>query len=289
MNLRKLKYISFVICLICSVSAQESVDKVDFKSINKILKNDKLEGVVKRKKKRISHKRKKARAKSKAKYRLPTKEDFWGIYSELWLVQNATILKWNKGRPDYGIADSFKSLLEKQGVFQLKFKVLTVDSPDIYHLALPSNTNEVIFLLGLPFMKALDLSRLEISLLLFEDYLRHKYGYFKDYVQSKELDTFIGGNFKGKSFPSKTLVDLSRKYDNFIFDKGFNFTQQFQVTKDMGNILKSDMKLWNSYYRLIKRIDKLAKSDILFRKYVKIYPSPELQLNWLNPVKKKIL
>jgi len=283
-----------IITFLCSISsrlthAEESIDKVDFKSIKKILKNDRLEKVVERKKKRITHKKRMKRAENTAKFNLPSKEDFWGLYSELWLVQNATILKWNKGRPDYGLTESFKELLEKQGVFQFKFKILTVDSPDIYHMALPSNQNEVIFLMGLPFMKALDLSRLEISLLLFENYLRHKYGHFRKSVETKELDKFIGGNFKGKVFPKKTLEDLSSKYDEVIFDKGFNFTEQFQVTKDMGNILKSDMSLWNTYYRLIRKIDKLVKSDILFRKYVKIFPSPELQLNWLSPIKKKIL
>ncbi len=74
-----------------------------------------------------------------------------------------------------------------------------------------------------------------------------------------------------------------------IFDKGFSFSQQYRVTKDMSNILKSDMKMWNSYYLLIKKKKELVERNILFKKYLKIYPSPELQLNWMNPVKKKIL
>ena len=78
-----------------------------------------------------------------------------------------------------------------------------------------------------------------------------------------------------------------KSYDQISFIKGFNFQQQFNITKLMNNHLVSDMKLWNSYYKLLGKLDTLVKSNLMYQKYNKIYPSPELQLNWLKPVKKK--
>jgi hypothetical protein len=271
------------------IGEEVSIDKVDFKSIKSVLKNDRLDNVVKSKKKKRNLKKMKEKARNKARFNIPAEEVFWSFYSELWMVRNATILKWNFEKPDYGLAKTFKGFLEKQGLYEIDFKILVVNSPDVYHFALPSNPNELIFIVGLPFIRAMDLSRLEISLLLFEDYLRIKQGYFKNYAKVKGLDKFFGSNFKNKDFDFKMLKELDKRYDNMIFDKGFSFSQQYRVTKDMSNILKSDMKIWNTYYLLLKKKHELVTLNILFKKYLKIYPSPELQLNWMNPVKKKIL
>ncbi len=283
-------FILFLFFFLLPVRSEEvSIDKVDFKSIKDVLKNDRLETVVKGKKKKRSLKKMKTEARSKARFNVPPEEFFWSFYSELWMVKNATILKWNFEKPDYGLASTFKDFLEKQGILEVEFKILVVNSPDIYHFALPSNSNELIFMIGLPFIRSMDLSRLEISLILFEDYLRLKNGFFKDYARVKGLDKFFGTNFKDKDFNHKLLKEVEKRYDNMIFDKGFTFSQQYRATKDMSNILKSDMKIWNSYYLLLKKKKELVERNILFKKYLKIYPSPELQLNWMNPVKKKIL
>lgn len=290
MNISLKQLMIFLLMISFSIFAEEvSIDKVDFKSIKSVLKNDRLEDVVKNKKKKSSIKKMKKSARSIARYNIPKESFFWSFYSELWMVKNATILKWNFEKPDYGLAKTFKEFLEKQGVFEVEFKILVVNSPDIYHFALPSNSNELIFIIGLPFIRSMDLSRLEISLLLFEDFLRLKRSFFKNYVRVKGLDKFLGSNFKDKDFDYKLLKEVDKRYDNMIFDKGFSFSQQYRVTKDMSNMLKSDMKMWNSYYLLIKKKKELVERNILFKKYLKIYPSPELQLNWLNPVKKKIL
>lgn len=276
--------------LVCESSlAQSDSDKIEFKAMKDVLKNDKLDGVLKKKQRDKKIKIQQAEAKSYRSYNIPNKDEFWSFFSELWLIQNASILKWNFEKPDYGLGNYFKSFLEKQGVFELKYKILIVNSPDITHYALPSNTNEVIYLLGLPFIRAMDLSRLEISMLLFEDYLRHKNNFFKDYVTVKGLDKFLGSNFKGKSFNNKIIDSIKAKYDDIIFDKGFSFQQQYKVTMSMSNIIKSDVKIWNAYYRLILKKKELMEGDIRFKKYLKLYPSPELQLGWLSPVKKKIL
>jgi hypothetical protein len=53
-------------------------------------------------------------------------------------------------------------------------------------------------------------------------------------------------------------------------------------------LLKNDLKLWNTYISLLEKIDQLVKNNSLYKNYTLIYPSPELQINWLKP-KNKIL
>ncbi|MBT5095664.1 MAG: hypothetical protein HOM21_15540, partial [Halobacteriovoraceae bacterium] len=173
--------------------------------------------------------------------------------------------------------------------YEKRFKILYVNSPSVFHFAIPSNPDEYIFLISVPFIRTLDLTKLEISLLLFEDYMRLKRGFFKKRVAVKGLKEFIGSNFhESKKLNMKILKKVAMKYDEVVFDKGFSFKEQFEVTKDMGNVLKSDLKLWSTYYKMLGKIDDLVKSNILYRTYNKIYPSPEMQINWLKP-KNKIL
>ena len=56
----------------------------------------------------------------------------------------------------------------------------------------------------------------------------------------------------------------------------------------MDKILKSSPESWNSYFKLLKKIDQLVKNNLMYKNYLKIYPSPELQIEWLSP-KKKVL
>jgi len=56
----------------------------------------------------------------------------------------------------------------------------------------------------------------------------------------------------------------------------------------MDHLLKSDPGVWSSYLKLIRKIDKLVKTNLLYKDYTKIYPSPELQLKWLVPEQKRI-
>ncbi len=262
---------------------------VDFKNIQQVLKNDRLDVEVKKEKsKREKKKRKKLRRQIR-KYQIPREQEFWTFFSEYWMVKNATILKWDFKKPDYGVESAFRIFLETLGIYEKRFKILFTNTPDITHFALPSDNGETIFLLSIPFIRTLDLSKLEISLLLLEDFLRAKQGYFKNFVRSAKLDKFLGGNFFGKKLEKNFLKKTSEKYDQIIFDRGFNFQQQFEVTTKMNSILKSDPKLWNAYYQMIGKIDNLVKSNILYKKYLKIYPSPELQLSWLKPKKGKIL
>jgi superfamily I DNA and/or RNA helicase len=65
--------------------------------------------------------------------------------------------------------------------------------------------------------------------------------------------------------------------------KGFSFQEQFEVTTEMDTLLKNDMKMWNTYLTLLEKIDQLTKTNALYKKYNQIYPSAELQMNWLKP------
>lgn len=263
-------------------------ETIDFNKIKQVLKNDQLETQVIKKEtetKKIVEEKKKVDV---SRFNVPPREEMWTFLSEYWLVKNAPVLKWDFQKPDYGLNESFAAFLEKMGHFEKKFKILMVDTPNVYHFALPSNPGETIFLLSLPFVRTMDLSKQEICLLLFEDYLRLRLGYFEKMVSSKSLQELIGGNFNEKKLDKKVFEEVFKKYDEIILDTGFNFEQQFEVTRQMNEVLKTDLSVWNSYVQLLKKIDDLLKGNVLYSKYSKIYPSPELQLGWLLPKENKL-
>ncbi len=298
-----MKMLPFIILIFCSVaytapedvSQKESQDlepmvaPIEFDKIKEVIKKDRLDGTVQKKKQKIVKKTNERRQRKIDLYNIPGEKDFWSFFSEYWLVKNVTILKWDFKKPDYGLDISFKNFLEDLGIFEVKYKILLVNTPDISHFALPSDDGEILFLLSVPFIRTLDLSKLEISILLLEDYLRVKEGYFKEFVSVKGLKEFMGGNFHNKDLNTQILKKVAEKYDDIIFDKGFNFQQQFNVTNKMNAMLKSNLKWWNGYFLLLGKIDNLVKTNILYQKYLKIYPSPELQIGWLKPQKKKVL
>lgn len=259
---------------------------INFDGVKDVLKKDKLEQEVQTTKTVIAKKIDKAVEDNRNKYQIPDIE-FWSFFSELWLIKNAQILQWDISSPDYGIELSFKQFLEKFGYYEKPFKILLVNSPNIFHIALPTNGESAILLLSLPFLKALDLSKLEISLLLFEDFIREEFSFFKNYVESNELKALLGTNFLGKDFNKDLFNKHLDKYDQLLFDKGFSFQQQFEVTNKVGAVLKSDMKYWDAYFALIKKIDLIVKENPQYSRYNKIFPSPEFQLGWLKPEKDK--
>ena len=270
--------------LLTSVHAEEAPkDLLDFSSIKDIIKKDGLEGELKKKeeeKRVLLDKKKLAEMK---RFNVPTEDVFWNMFSELWLVKNAPVLKWDFHKPDFELEKAFISLLESHGHYEKKIKILVLDTTKVIHAALPSNDQEYIFLLSLPFIRTLDLSKVEISMLLFEDFLRARKGYFKNYVTSKELEAYMGSNFAGKPFDKKLIDAHLQKYNTVLFEKGFSFQDQFEVTKEMDAFLKNDLKMWNTYLTMLEKIDQLTKTNALYKKYGQIYPSPELQLNWLKP------
>ncbi|MCO4792161.1 MAG: hypothetical protein KC493_00510 [Bacteriovoracaceae bacterium] len=261
---------------------------VDFKSIQGVLKEDMLTQEVKKKVSRIQNIKKKRKKRDLQKYLIPGEDEIWSFLSELWLVKSAPVLKWDFQKPEYGIEESFKELLEEMGHYEIDVKVILVNTPVVTHMALPSSKGEYIFVLSVPFMRTLDLSKMEISILLFEDFMRVRKGYFANFVKPASFGSVAGSNFKGEKFPNALFKTILKKYDDIIFDRGFTFQQQFEITKDLNRLFKSNMKYWNIYYTLLKKIDELTKTNLLYNGYVKIFPSPELQLNWLRP-KKEVL
>lgn len=264
-------------------SKEKAKDLLDFSSIKDIIKKDGLEGELKKKQEEKRKYLDDKKIKEMKRYNVPTQDVFWSFFSELWLVKNATTLKWDVHKPDFELEKSFSSFLEGQGHFEKKIKILLLDSSEITHAALPSNEDEILFVLSLPFIRTLDLSKIEISILLYEDFVRLRKGYFKNFVSSKELDNYLGSNFSGKPFDKKLIDTHLKKYNQLLFEKGFSFQEQFEVTKEMDVLLKNDLKIWNTYLSMLEKIDTLTKGNALYKKYNQIYPSPELQLNWLKP------
>jgi hypothetical protein len=267
---------------------EKAEELIDFKNIQEVLKSDSLDQEVKKKKKAVSSKKRKTKRANIRKFNVPGEDHFWSFFTEYWIIRNVTLLKWDFEKPDYGLDVSLQRLFEGMGIYEKKFKILLLNTSEITHFALPSNPGEYIFLLSVPFIRTLDLGKLEISLLLFEDYIRMEKGYFKNMVMFPELKKFIGENFFKKKIDKEIFKKLSKKYDDVIYKKGFNFQKQFEVTKRMNSILRPDVKLWNSYYLTLKKIDTLVKTNLLYKNYLKLYPSPELQINWLKPTNKKI-
>lgn len=282
------KVLVWLYLVLLSIGPLRASDLLDFSSIKDIIKKDGLEGEMKKKQ---EEKRKylddKKRQEMK-RFNVPGQDVFWSFFSELWLVKNATILKWDIHKPDFELEKAFTAFLESQGHYEKKIKILLLDSVEIAHAALPTNSDEYIFILSLPFIRTLDLSKVEISLILFEDFIRIKRGYFKNYVLDKDLENFLGSNFSGKVFDKKMIDGHLKKYNQILFEKGFSFQEQFEITKEIDVQLKNDLKMWNTYLTLLEKIDTLIKNNSLYKKYGQIYPSPELQLNWLKP-KKPIL
>lgn len=262
---------------------EKESELLKFDSIKSVLKRDQLDKSAQAAQNKANAAKNARLEKQKNLYEFPPDSEMWSFLSELWLVKNAQILKWDFEKPDYGLSEAFGSFLRQMGFVEIRFKILTADSPNLYHFALPSNPNEFIFILSVPFMRTLDVSKFEISLLLFEDFIRAKEKFFQEKVETPELEKMLGTNFQGKKFDKKIINETLKKYDEVIFDKGFNFQEQFTVTNKVNNYLKNDLKMWASYVKLLERIDELSKTNLLFKNYNTIYRSAELQLNWLKP------
>lgn len=264
-------------------SKEGGKDLLDFSSIKDIIKKDGLEGELKKKQEEKRKYLDSKKLQEMKRYNVPTQDVFWSFFSELWLVKNAPMLKWDIHKPDFELEKAFTAFLESQGHYEKKIKILLIDSTEIAHAALPTNQDEYIFILSLPFIRTLDLSKIEISLILFEDFVRVRKGYFKNFVNDKELENYLGSNFNGKPFDKKLIDDHLKKYNQILFEKGFSFQEQFETTKEVDVLLKNDLKMWNTYLTMLEKIDNLTKTNALYKKYNQIYPSPELQLNWLRP------
>ncbi len=264
---------------------EKELEVVDFKSIKKVLQQDGLSEAAKKKEKQVTILKNEQNKIETNRYLYPTENELWGFISEYWLIKNAQLLNWDFEKPDYGLEKSFSTTMEKLGFYQKKYKILLVNNPTMVRTGLPGN-NEFILLLSVPFIRSLDLSKLEISLLLFEDFLRLEQGYFKKNVETDKFRKLSGTNFQGQKPDVSMVEEMLKNYSNQVNQKGYSFQQQFEVTKNMDAYLKSNPELWNAYFRLLGKIDRFIKVNVQYKDYVRLYPSPEMQVKWLSPEEK---
>ncbi len=263
---------------------------VNFKAIQKVLQNDQLASPAQRQQQAMQRSKQRQQYLAKALYDIPTAEHFWGFFSEFWLVKNVNILQWDVPMPDYAIETHFTAWLKQLKFPPLKFKLLLLDSINVCHVALPSDPGEVIFLLSVPFIRTLDLSQTEISVLLLEDLVRHQQGYLREMLSTPDAQKLWGTNFKtNPKFQGKFVGALLQRLDEVTMGTGFNFQQQFVVTNALRELIKGEDKLLYAYQSVLQKIDNLVKNNPKYKNYLNIYPSPELQLGWLNPQKVKHL
>ena len=173
----KLAFTSFILLATISLLAQTSklqeekeLEVVNFKSIKKILQQDGLSQSARIKKKQVAVMKIEQQSLEKDRFNYPTEDEVWGLVSEFWLVKNAQLLGWDFEKPDYGLDESFRAILESLGFYQKKFKILLINTPTLVKASLPGSDGEMILIISVPFIRSLDLSKLEISLLLLEDY-----------------------------------------------------------------------------------------------------------------------
>lgn len=286
-----MKFISLILFLVLSsISYSQDQEEKEFnfskdvlENIRDEIKSDKLLEHKIKKEKKLQEKKVQVKQLEKARYNYPAKNHAWKFLSEYWLVKNAANLKWDFSHPDYGIEKTMESLLESVGLYGRKFKILVLNSPIIAHAAIPSD-DEVLFLISLPFMRTLDLSKPEISLLLLEDMVRLELGHFE--TNLKVDMQWVGSNFMGKDTNLSSLEKILKRYTEVLTEEGFNYKQQFETTKKMDVYLKSSPLAWSNYLKLLNKIDTLTKKNALYKNYIKIYPSPELQVQWLSPKKR---
>ncbi|MDA9793272.1 hypothetical protein N9B72_01680 [Bacteriovoracaceae bacterium] len=263
---------------------EKEVGAVNFDSLKNVLKNDMLIPIVEGKNTIVKKIKEKRVIDNTQKFNYPNKTDFWKILTQVWLVKNATLLKWDIAKPNYGIESNFRRLLETIGHYEKTFHILLTKNPEITHMGLPFAKNEYMLIISIPFIRSMDLSKLEISLLLLEDVFRIEAGHLKSNIK---MDTsWLGTNFKKSGYESKYLIDSLKKMSDAVLKKGFSFQQQFETTKRMDSILKSHPSIWNAYLKLLRKTDDLVKSNVLFKSYLRIYPSPEMQIKWIVPGKK---
>jgi len=265
---------------------EKELEVVNFNTIKQVLEKDGLSESARRKAKEVKILKKEQSKIEEKRFFYPVEQDLWGFVSEFWLVKNAQLLNWDFTKPDYGLDTSFSNLMEKLGFYQKKYKILLLNTPSLVRAALPGNNGEGIFLLSVPFIRTMDLSKLEISLLLFEDFLRLEEGYLKKSVETPKVKKLAGTSFQGKKPDLSFITELSKNYSERLMVKGFTFQQQFEITKKMDGFLKSNPELWNAYFQLLGKIDRFVKSNNQYKDYSKLYPSPEMQQKWLSPPEK---
>jgi hypothetical protein len=261
---------------------EKELEAVNFNSIKKILQKDGLSEAAKQKEKQVVILKKEQSKIETQRYLYPTENELWGFTSEYWLIKNAQLLNWDFQKPDYGLETTFSETMETLGFYQRRYKILLINNPSIVRASIPGQDDSIL-ILSVPFIRSLDLSKLEISLFLLEDFVRLELGFFKKAVATEKMSKLPGSNFQGSKPDISMVEELLKNYTTHITEKGYSFQQQFELTKKMDSYLKSTPELWNAYFRLLGKIERFTKVNVQYRDYIKLYPSPEMQIKWLSP------
>ncbi len=206
-----------------------------------------------------------------------TEEEFWSLVTHLWLVKRESRLRWDFEKVDYGVNQVFQSLLKKLNISGSSYKILYLNSDVIPHVGIPTG-NEYILLISKPFIEKLDLSKQEIALILFDEYVRLKLNTLMNKVNAR----FNNLGAKKTTQGDKTFEPYLSVLDQEIFVKGFSFQNQFNLTKEVVTYLKNDNSIAQIYHGLNDKIKNLVQSEQQYAYYPKIYPSPDLKETWLN-------
>jgi hypothetical protein len=270
------------------LNQEKELEVVDFKNVKDVLKKDGLLEEAKKKQTEVK-KIQELRVKTNRElYNWPREDEFWFFATEYWMVKEVSVLKWDIEKPDYGLDKSLTQLLKQVGLAQKKFRIMGLNANTPAHLGLAWMSEEYCLLFSIPFVRSMDLSKLEISLLLLQDMLRVDEGWLKESIRPENLKSLVETNFEGKKPDLSPVFQVAKNYRSFLDEKGFSFQQQFEITKKMNSLLKTQPELWNAYVRLLGKMDRLIKSQGAFADYVKMYPSPEMQIRWLAPEEKAL-
>ena len=213
----------------------------------------------------------------KASNKPVTEQEFWQLVTHLWLVKRESRLKWDFDKVDYGVNVVFKKLLSNLNVSGVKYKILYLNSDLIPHMGI-STGSEYILLISKPFVQRLDLSKQEIALILFDEYVRLKMNTLLNKI-NKRFNTLTK---KDLAQPEKAFEVYLKVLDDEIFKNGFSFQEQFNLTKETISYLRNDVKVAQMYQRLNDKIKSLIQTEKQYNFYSKLYPSPDLREAWLT-------
>jgi hypothetical protein len=270
-----------LLCLF-NLLADNKESAVNFTQLEEIIKNDKLDKELVQKNKILEAIKKKQKLIEGKKYFYPPKEQFVSMLSDLWLVQNAILLKWDFEHADLGITAKFSKLMENMGYQKKQITLLLSDSTSVFHLSLPTRSSHFYLLLSLPFIQSMNLTTSEIATLLFEEVIRFESNELSNTLSSDPVWQLAGQQMKDQ----KPNVNLINQYlstmSNQLLTKGYTFQQQYEVTQKVRQLLKTNAVYYAAYISLLKKKVELVKNNKEFKQYTALYPSPEMQLQWIN-------
>ncbi len=287
-----MKYVFLLFCFFTfadesQTQVESELEGVNFGALEEILEKDKLSTHVKKKLKAVKKVQELREKEMEEKKYYPSSQDFLPFLTQMWLVKNAAILKWDFEKPEYGIAQHLSEVLRKVGLIKRQYKILIINTDLLPSFALPTEKGSGYLLLSLPFMKTLDLSKNEISLLLLQDILRMDGAYLEKTLKETGLFEKVGKKMTEDEPNVSFVSDLLAHYSKNVFEVGVNFQQQFEVTKQMDNLLKGHENLRKSYLSLLNKISEMDTQSDLFKNYNKLFPTAKMQLEWLQPSRSK--